>query len=44
MSSQTQGTGTKLVFIGDSWVGKTCIISRFIRGIFAEGVQSTGAS
>ena len=44
MSSPEQGTGTKIVFIGESGVGKTCIISRFIRGIYAEGVESTGAS
>ena len=44
MSGPEQGTGKKVVFIGESGVGKTCIISRFIRGIYAEGVESTGAS
>ena len=44
MSGQGQGTGEKVVFIGDTGVGKTCIISRFIKGIYTEGVASTGAS
>ena len=45
MSAPPEGQGKKLVFIGDSGVGKTCIISRFIRGIFDENVASTdGAS
>ena len=38
MSSPSSGEGKKLVFIGDSGVGKTCIISRFIKGIFEENV------
>ena len=36
MSAPEEGKGKKLVFIGDSGVGKTCIISRFIKGIFEE--------
>ena len=45
MSAPTGGQGKKLVFIGDSGVGKTCIISRFTQGIFENNVNSTrGAS
>ena len=45
MSSQEEGKGEKLVFIGDSGVGKTCIISRFIKGVYDNNVASTsGAS
>jgi small GTP-binding protein len=44
MSGQEQGTGEKVVFIGESGVGKTCIIARFIKGIYVEGVSSTAAS
>ena len=44
MSDQEQGTGEKVVFIGESGVGKTCIIARFIKGIYVEGVSSTAAS
>ena len=40
-----QATGHKLVLIGDSGVGKTCLISRFISGQFDANVNSTnGAS
>ena len=40
-----QNTGHKLVLIGDSGVGKTCLISRFISGQFDANVNSTnGAS
>ena len=40
-----QATGHKLVLIGDSGVGKTCLISRFISGQFDANVTSTnGAS
>ena len=45
MSNPLEGQGKKLVFIGDSGVGKTCIISRFTQGIFENNVNSTrGAS
>ena len=45
MSAPPEGQGKKLVFIGDSGVGKTCIISRFTQGIFENNVNSTrGAS
>ena len=44
MSAPEEGKGKKLVFIGDSGVGKTCIISRFIKGIFEENTPSTGAN
>ena len=29
-----KATGNKLVLVGDSGVGKTCLISRFISGHF----------
>ena len=45
MSAPQQGSGNKLVFVGDSGVGKTCIISRFIHGTFDSNQISTdGAS
>ena len=34
----------KLVFIGDSGVGKTAIISRFIKGIFENNYDSTNGA
>ena len=38
-------TGNKLVLVGDSGVGKTCLISRFISGHFDTEAKSTnGAS
>ena len=45
MSTPEKATGKKLVFVGDSGVGKTCIISRFVQGTFTDNVASTmGAS
>ena len=44
MSGEGPGKGVKLVFVGDSGVGKTCIIARFLRGVYEENVPSTGAS
>ena len=42
---QEQGKGKKLVFVGDSGVGKTCIISRFTKNSFDVNPGSTiGAS
>jgi Ras-related protein Rab-11A len=45
MSEPEQKTGNKLVLVGDSGVGKTCLISRFISGSFDKEEQTTnGAS
>ena len=45
MSDSKQNTGHKIVLLGDSGVGKTCLISRFISGQFDANVNSTnGAS
>ena len=45
MSGTKQATGNKIVLLGDSGVGKTCLISRFISGQFDANVNSTnGAS
>ena len=45
MSSENQNKTTKVVLIGDSGVGKTCIISRFISNEFEKELDSTdGAS
>ena len=45
MASPTDGKGIKLVLIGDSGVGKTCIISRFTKNSFDVNPGSTiGAS
>ena len=41
MSAPQGGTGTKLVFLGDPGVGKTCVISRFTKGCFDGNVAST---
>ena len=42
---EDKATGTKIVLIGDSGVGKTCLISRFISGLFSQNMTSTnGAS
>ena len=43
--SGKQGAGNKIVLVGDSGVGKTCLISRFITGNFDANVNTTnGAS
>ena len=43
--SDSKDTGHKIVLLGDSGVGKTCLISRFISGQFDINVASTnGAS
>ena len=40
-----KATGNKLVLVGDSGVGKTCLISRFISGHFdTESKSTNGAS
>ena len=45
MSEPEQKTGNKLVLVGDSGVGKTCLISRFLSGNFDKNQPSTnGAS
>ena len=45
MSGTKQATGNKIVLLGDSGVGQTCLISRFISGQFDANVNSTnGAS
>ena len=45
MSSPENAKGHKLVFVGDSGVGKTCIITRYVQGIYKDNVASTmGAS
>ena len=45
MSSQKKPPSCKVVLVGDSGVGKTCIISRYISGAFNQNSPSTnGAS
>ena len=45
MSDSKSNTGHKIVLLGDSGVGKTCLISRFISGQYDANVNSTnGAS
>ena len=45
MSSDSNAQGCKVVLLGDSGVGKTCIISRYITGNFEKNSVSTnGAS
>ena len=43
MSAPTAGQGKKLVFVGNSGVGKTCIIARFTRGSFDPNSPSGSA-
>ena len=44
-SNQAKVPGCKVVLLGDSGVGKTCIISRYISGTFESNTASTnGAS
>lgn len=43
--SQSKIPGCKVVLLGDSGVGKSCIISRYIQGTFDQNCASTnGAS
>jgi len=45
MSTPEKNDAKKIVLIGDSGVGKTCIISRFVSGNFNKNMNSTdGAS
>ena len=45
MSSKKESDAVKLVLVGDSGVGKTCIISRFVSGEYNSNSPSTdGAS
>jgi len=42
MSEPTGEKGKKLVFVGDSGVGKTCIIARFLKGTFDSNSPTGG--
>ncbi len=44
MSESQQKSGNKLVLLGDSGVGKTCLISRFVYDQFDVEEKTTGAS
>ena len=45
MSEDLDAVSCKVVLLGESGVGKTCIISRYINNIFEEnGISTTGAS
>ena len=41
MSAPTGGKGKKLVFVGETGVGKTCIIARFTEGKYEQNPGST---
>lgn len=41
MNSKSAELSVKTVIIGDSGVGKTCLLTRFIRDVFDEGSQPT---
>ena len=34
-------SGIKLVFVGDTEVGKSCLITRFIKGVFETNLKET---
>ena len=40
MPEQCNSGGFKVVLLGDIWVGKRCIISRYISNLFEDNVNS----